>query len=214
MSEQVPEPQPQEGGGGGNFMTRKYFGLPGIVWLGGAAVLAYFLFFRNSSSSSGTASGTTPSGSSGAVTVNETGPAQGANQGWQNKVLGTASAPVTSATGGTGSDTSNMGINPGQGSQSGTPNPQPTPAAPPMTASTTSSTSVPATTATQSYTYYTVQKGDTLASVAKKFGITVAALAAANVYVKGEVPGNKKVGQPLGTGAGLLTGQVLKIPQS
>jgi LysM repeat protein len=59
---------------------------------------------------------------------------------------------------------------------------------------------------------YVVKPGDTLASVAKKYGISVATLAHANVYVPGEVAGNKKVGQPLGTGAGLKTGQVLTIP--
>jgi len=40
----------------------------------------------------------------------------------------------------------------------------------------------------------------------------VATLAHANVYVPGEVAGNKKVGQTLGTGAGLKTGQKLNIP--
>jgi LysM repeat protein len=59
---------------------------------------------------------------------------------------------------------------------------------------------------------YTVKPGDTLAGVAKKYGLTVAELAHANVYVPGEVPGNLKVGKPLGTGAGLKTGQVLTIP--
>jgi hypothetical protein len=44
------------------------------------------------------------------------------------------------------------------------------------------------------------------------FGISVPTLAHANVYVAGELPGNAKVGQTLGTGAGLKTGQVLKIP--
>jgi LysM repeat protein len=59
---------------------------------------------------------------------------------------------------------------------------------------------------------YVVKAGDTLASIAAKYGISVATLAQNNVYVSGEVPGNKKVGQTLGTGAGLKTGQVLKVP--
>jgi LysM repeat protein len=63
-----------------------------------------------------------------------------------------------------------------------------------------------------SATTYTVKKGDTLSSVAAKYHITVGELAHGNTYVPGEVPGNAKVGQPLGTGAGLKTGQVLKIP--
>ena len=57
-----------------------------------------------------------------------------------------------------------------------------------------------------------VKKGDTLAAIAARYGISVATLAHNNVYVTGEVPGNAKVGQPLGTGAGLKTGQVLKVP--
>ena len=59
---------------------------------------------------------------------------------------------------------------------------------------------------------YTVRAGDTLASVAARYGISIATLAHANKYVPGEVAGNAKVGQPLGTGAGLRTGQVLTIP--
>lgn len=63
-----------------------------------------------------------------------------------------------------------------------------------------------------STTTVTVKKGQTLASIAAANHISVAELAHANVYVPGEVAGDKKVGQPLGTGAGLKTGQVLKIP--
>lgn len=62
------------------------------------------------------------------------------------------------------------------------------------------------------FSSYTVRAGDTLASIAARFGISVASLAHANVYVQGELPGNAKVGQQLGTGAGLKTGQVLKVP--
>lgn len=74
----------------------------------------------------------------------------------------------------------------------------------------TVSRSVPHTT----YSSYTVKPGQTLSSIANMFGISVATLAHANVYVPGEVAGNKKVGQTLGTGAGLKTGQVLKIPHT
>jgi LysM repeat protein len=61
-------------------------------------------------------------------------------------------------------------------------------------------------------TSVTVKKGQTLASIAAANHISVAELAHANTYVPGEVAGDKKVGQTLGTGAGLKTGQVLKIP--
>jgi LysM repeat protein len=62
------------------------------------------------------------------------------------------------------------------------------------------------------YKEVTVKAGQTLDEIAKEYGITPAQLAASNVYVKGELPGNAKVGQTLGTGAGLKTGQVLKVP--
>lgn len=62
------------------------------------------------------------------------------------------------------------------------------------------------------HNHYTVKVGDTLASVAAKFNVSVAELAHHNVYVPGEVAGNAKVGQTLGTGAGLKTGQVLVVP--
>lgn len=61
------------------------------------------------------------------------------------------------------------------------------------------------------FSSYTVKAGESLASIAAKFGISVAQLAHANVYVSGEA-GKNKVGQRLGTGAGLKTGQVLKVP--
>jgi LysM repeat protein len=64
------------------------------------------------------------------------------------------------------------------------------------------------------YSKYTVRPGDTLQSLSQKFGVSLDMIADApgNVYVKGEVPGDKKVGQQLGTGAGLKTGMVLNIP--
>jgi hypothetical protein len=55
MSQMAPEPTPG-GGGVGNIFTGKIMGIPGIVWLIGAGALAYFLFFRNSGSSSGSPS--------------------------------------------------------------------------------------------------------------------------------------------------------------
>jgi LysM repeat protein len=63
-----------------------------------------------------------------------------------------------------------------------------------------------------SYKEVTVKAGQTLDEIAKEYGITPAQLASHNVYVKGELPDNAKVGQTLGTGAGLKTGQVLKVP--
>ena len=203
MAEMAPEPPP-EGGGGGGFMSQKFYGIPAIVWLGGAAILAYFLFFRNKSSAASPSS----SGGGGTSTTGDitfTPP--------QTNVPVSGANPVNTVSGATTPNPSNWGINPGQPMISGAINPQPTPAVQGTTATTATSVPTSAQPASQSVTYYTVQAGDTLASIAKKFGISVATLAHDNVYVKGEVAGNKKVGQPLGTGAGLLTGQVLKIPQ-
>lgn len=205
MSEMPPEPAPQ-GGGGGSFLTQKYMGLPGIVWLGGAAILAYFLFFRNKSSSSSSPSSSGGGGTSTTGNITFTPPAT------QVTVPTDSASPVNTNTGSSATDTSNQGINPGQPSLSGVINPQPSPSMPGRSATTVTSAQTAATTAPTNPKTYTVQAGDTLASIAKKFGISVATLAHANVYVPGELPGNAKVGQPLGTGAGLKTGQVLKIP--
>lgn len=166
-----PEPQPE---GGGNFFTRKIGGIPGFVWLGGAAVVAYFLFFRGKGSTTGASSsggGGTPS--TGDITIQP----------------GTTTVQIQGAA-----------VPPGAPSPTGTPNPQPR-FVPHPRRKTTSVT----------YTNYTVKTGETLAELAKRFGVSVTQLAHANVYVAGEAPGGK-VGQTLGTGAGLKTGQVLRIP--
>lgn len=64
------------------------------------------------------------------------------------------------------------------------------------------------------YKTITVQPGQTLQSLAQQYHTTPDQIAdvPGNVYVEGEVPGNKKVGQQLGSGAGLKTGMKLKIP--
>jgi hypothetical protein len=49
MSEMAPE----SGGGGGNLFTGRIMGIPGVVWLLGAGVLAYFIFFRKGSAGAG-----------------------------------------------------------------------------------------------------------------------------------------------------------------
>ena len=182
----TPAPPEQ---GGGNFLTRKYGGIPGIVWLAGAAVAAYFLFFRNKSSASG---GASSSGGGGTSTTGDISLQPGTEtiqvQPSGNPTTVTNPAPA-------GDDDENPG-GPGHN-----PNPQPSPVPPPKTKI-----------QSVTYTNYTVKKGETLASIAKKYGISVATLAHANTYVPGEVPGDRKVGQRLGTGAGLKTGQILRIP--
>lgn len=118
MSEMPPEPgaQPQ-----GNFLTHRYGGIPGIVWLAGAAAIAYFLFFRNKGGTGGGASSSGGGGTSttgditlqpGTETVDLSGPAGNTVQN---------PAPVTSG--------DNNDVD--QPTQSGTPNPQPHPPVPP-----------------------------------------------------------------------------------
>lgn len=201
MSEPAPEPQAQ---GQGGFMSRKFLGIPAIFWLLGAAILAYLYFRNKSASSSGT--GATSTGGSGQSTTGditfqpaaETIDVQG--QYGPNTQTGTDTTQsggqnTSSGTGGTTTVSNNPPPS------NGTPNPQPTPQPKPPT----KTNSTPMKT-------HTVTKGQTLAQIAKQYGISADCLADANVYVAGEVPGNKKVGQTLGTGAGLKTGQVLKIP--
>jgi hypothetical protein len=139
----VSEAPPDTGGapsaGGGNVLTTKYFGMPGIVWLGGAAVLAYFLFFRNKSSSAasgtGTASGSGSGSSSGETggTINFTPNPTGTSQ-WR---------PVNNTDGSTSPSGTNTS---GQGGQTGTPNPQPTPTTNPSSGTSTSTSTTTATT--------------------------------------------------------------------
>lgn len=159
MSEMPPEPSPGATSGGARFL-----GMPPLVWVGVAALAAYFLFFRNSSGSG--SAGTSQTGN---VTISP----------------GTTTIDVTETN---------------QKSKHGTPNPQPHPKPKPRH----KKTSV-------TFSNYTVKPGQTLSEIAKMFGISVAQLAHSNVYVAGESPG-KKPGTRLGTGAGLKTGQHLRIP--
>jgi LysM repeat protein len=185
-------------------MSRKFLGIPAIFWLLGAAVLAY-LYFKNKSGSS-TGAGATSSAGSGTSSTGDIAFTPGTDtiQVTPNTTNSTTATDTsgsgTTTVGGSGSgDTTGGGVDvepPGQ-------NPQPTP--PPKPPTKTGTTSV-------TYTSYIVKPGENLAGLAKRFGISVADLAHSNVYVEGEVPGNKKVGQTLGTGAGLKTGQRLKIP--
>lgn len=181
-------PPPSQPPAQGGFFTQKYLGIPGVVWLAGAAVLAYFLFFRNKSSSGagGTSTGGGGTSTTGDITLQP----------------GTETIDLTGTTAATGTGVTNTApvgdqdINPVTMVNAPGPNPQPSPKPPPRT----------------KFVYYVVQRGDTLKSIAARYGISIATLAHANTYVPGEVPGDKKVGQRLGTGAGLKTGQRLTVP--
>jgi len=124
MSEMPPEPgQPQQG----NFLTRKYGGIPGVVWMAGAAVVAYFLFFRGKGGGGGGASSSGGGGTSttgdisiqpGTETIDLTG--EGPTTTIANP------APVNP-----GGPNDSDNLNPSGPMQTGTPNPQPTPTPPP-----------------------------------------------------------------------------------
>jgi LysM repeat protein len=130
----APEPTAPSSGGG-SFLTTKYMGIPGIVWLGGAAILAYFLFFRNKSSSSQGSSSSGGGGTSSTGDITFTPPANRIQVG-----IPTANgqaAPVNTTSGSTSTEPgNNQGLNPGQANPVGTPNPQPTPTPPARTATT------------------------------------------------------------------------------
>jgi LysM repeat protein len=195
--------QPTMPAGGGNMLTRKYAGVPGYLWLAGAALIMYLIIRSRSSSSTSGTSGNTPNTNNGTATDSGTttinppnvtinAGSRGGNtmqQHNQNKQRQATPPPP-----------------PPPPPQHGTPNPQPTPPPPPPKTVTTSKKAT--------YKKITVQPGQTLQSLAAQYHTTVEAIASApgNVYVTGEVPGNKKVGQQLGTGAGLKTGMTLNIP--
>jgi LysM repeat protein len=197
-------PQQGEGGGGraGGFFTRKLGPLP--VWGWTALVAGLFLLYSLYKSKQSSTSSTAQSAS----TVNQPGGVDASlvpqfiNQTYVNDNPPAAPNVTVNKTIDSGnSGTTNIGNTttyvppPSTGGNTVAPKPSPT-------------TSV-------KYITYTVHAGDTLQSLAKKYGVTVEQIASApgNVYVAGEVPGNKKVGQQLGTGAGLKTGMTLHIPQ-
>lgn len=108
-------------------------------------------------------------------------------------------AGPSGATGATGPGGISSGGSSGGGTtKTGTPNPP---------------AKIPLLTGTKPTKTYTVKAGQSLAQIANMFGVSPTALAHANVYVAGEAS-SSKIGQTLGTGAGLKTGQVLNIPNA
>lgn len=174
----MSEPMPEGGAPGGGFMSKRFLGIPAVVWLIAAALLAY-LYFRNQNSSS--------SGSSGGASSASTGNTPTTGN------ISVKPAETIDVSGLTQSQSDQQTTEPAGPTETGRDNDR-------QHQTKTSNTK------------YTVKAGESLTEIAKRFGISVACLAHHNVYVKGEVPGNKKVGQRLGTGAGLKTGQVLTIP--
>ena len=173
MSEMPPE---GEGGGAGGFLTKKYMGLPGYVWLIGVAVLAY-LYFRTKSGS-----GTSGSNSTAATTPSN------ANSG-------------TSTTGNTtfGPPTTNLTINSQYAQTSSstagvpaprhaTPNPQPTPLPKPPTKKAVTTVKTPAKAApivtVTKWTATNTPWNSTLWGIANHYNTTVANLLKLNPQIK------------------------------
>ena len=196
MSEQPVQAakRPGSSAGGGNWLTKRGgpFNLPRWEWVGfGAAILvAVVVMLRHKASKQAQACppGYAPDGQGGCVEVGGSTSSGAEVPQFVNQTYTTILPP-----------------------EQPTASTPPPPETPPGTHPKSPPPRVPPKSPVH-FVEYTVQKGDTLASVAKKYGITVADLAHANVYVRGEVPGDKKVGQEMGTGAGLKTGQTLKVP--
>lgn len=188
--------KPPKGAGGDKFKKYKVY-----IIAGGVIILAimYFLLKGKGSASNQAAASGQP-----VQTPNSLDPSTGYPYG---------SAADIAALGGSGSVTATPGPAGATGATGAAGPPGPTGPTGPA-GSTGSTGSVPPHTLPKpSMGKYTVRAGDTLASVANRFGISVAQLAHApgNVYVTGESSA-AKVGTQLGTGAGLKTGMTLNIP--
>jgi LysM repeat protein len=177
MSETAPE---RPARGGGNVFTTKLGPLPMWAWAAiASAVLIGWAYYRNKQAASATAANSSAGASTPASDI-----PQFVNQTYTTVTPPTVTAPTTV----------NVST-PAPGASLGTTTPILTPGLPATAkpvAPRPSAVSEPIFNAS-----YTVLKGETLASVAKKYGISREQLAHAN---------------GLGTGAGLRTGQKLKVP--
>lgn len=90
MSEYAPEDQ---GGGGGGFMSQRWFGIPAPLVIVGVALIAYFLFFRGSGGG-----GTSTAGGPDTQTVGDT-------------TIDTGAVQVSVNTGSTNSNDTTLGDN-------------------------------------------------------------------------------------------------------
>jgi LysM repeat protein len=199
-------------GGAFGFLGHKIAGKVPVWVVAVAAVGGYYWYTRygpgKKAASSTATSQTDPAGNVGVID-----PATGFVYGSPEDLAAISAGGDTGGGGegggltGTGGET--PGASPSPGATAPAPVTVPAPAAPVTVARKPPILTPSRGTAT---TTVTVKKGQTLASIAAANHISVAELAHANVYVPGEVAGNAKVGQTLGTGAGLKTGQVLKIP--
>lgn len=204
MSQMQPESTvPQSGG---NVFTRKIGPLPMWAWMGIALAIAivFYLYKKHTSSSDTSQSSAqnssmnTPGGVDASLVPQ-----------FVNQVYNQETPPVAPNV------TVNSTVNNPPPVETSPPS-TPTPPSAPVSNPKPPAPRAPAPAKKVTYKTITVQPGQTLQSLAAQYHTTVEDIVSTpgNVYVKGEVPGDKKVGQQLGTGAGLKTGQKLKIPIS
>lgn len=199
MSQMQPEVQPESG----NVFTRKVGPMPMWAWMGIALALAilYYLYKKNkansgnSQSTSQNSSVNTPGGVDASLVPQ-----------FVNQVYNQETPPVAP----------NVTVNntvPPSGPDNDNNPPVSTGGTPPVKGPKTPPNRV-VTPHKVTYKTITVQPGQTLQSLAQQYHTTPDQIAdiPGNVYVKGEVPGDKKVGQQLGSGAGLKTGMKIKVP--
>ena len=199
MSQMQPESTAPQGGG--NVFTRKIGPMPMWAWMGIALALAivFYLYKKktsaNSSSTNSSAGGANSPGGVDASLVPQ----------FVNQVYNQETPPVAP----------NVTVNNTVPSQPDIDTP-PGQAPPPKPSTGGHPAPKPTTPHKVTYKTITVQPGQTLQSLAQQYHTTPDQIAdiPGNVYVKGEVPGDKKVGQQLGSGAGLKTGQKIKVPIS
>jgi LysM domain len=164
---------PPEGGGTGSFLQKKFLGIPAIVWLGGAAILAY-LYFRSQSGSSGSSSSGTSANTP-----------QNANSGTATTGDTTFGAPTTNLTINSQYSQTSSSTTGVPAPRHTTPNPQPTPAVKPATKTATTTVKTPASTVTVGTWNATNAPWDsTLWGIANHFGTTVANLMKLNPQIK------------------------------
>jgi LysM repeat protein len=191
---------------GGNVFTRKLGPLPMWGWMGIALALAIVFYLYKKKTSSSTSSQNSAQNSS----LNTPGGVDASLvPQFVNQVYNQETPPVAPNVTVTNNIPADNDVQP-----TGTPSPPPpshTPGNPKPPA-----TRQPPPTKKVTYKTITVQPGQTLQSLAQQYHTTPDQIAdiPGNVYVKGEVPGDKKVGQQLGSGAGLKTGMKIKVPIS
>jgi LysM repeat protein len=161
----------------------------------GLLLVVLFLFMRSRSSSS-TAATQQPAATSASVD-----PATGYEYGSPADIAALSGSGSVTATPGATGTTGATGAA-GAAGPAGPAGPAGKPGTPPGKTPAPVKTGTPIKTGS-----YTVKPGQTLAGIAKQFGVSVTSLAHANVYSEGP-----KKGQRLGTGAGLPAGQALIIP--